>query len=68
MDFDLGLRLMPCEACGGDRGHDFGPVPTPYGPFYRWTVCDACNGTGEVEVEMLPITMADLEDYCGDWS
>jgi hypothetical protein len=55
-------RIIPCEECGGDGGFT---EPVSLNPFtgrikektYR---CLTCNGTGEMEIELQPITIEDL--------
>jgi hypothetical protein len=56
-------RIIVCEACLGDRGHD-----VPYdidrvngALIERWVPCRACDETGEVEVDDEPIGMEDLD-------
>jgi hypothetical protein len=54
----MDTRIIPCPACGGDRGHhDFGG---------RWHPCVACNATGDAEIEMEAIEMEDLEQSAID--
>jgi hypothetical protein len=46
-------RIIVCVCCGGDRGHN------DYDG--RWHVCRACDGEGEIEIEVEPVTMEDLD-------
>jgi hypothetical protein len=47
-------RMIDCEICQGDTGW---VVPGAE----RWERCEACDGTGEVEVTMQPINCDDLD-------
>jgi hypothetical protein len=56
------VRIITCEACGGDRGWD-----VPYdidrvhgGCLTRWVECRYCDEHGEEEIEVEPITEDDL--------
>lgn len=47
-------RIIPCSECGGDGGHhDFAG---------HWARCSACIGKGEIEIELEPVTLEDLEN------
>lgn len=50
-----------CQECGGDGGH---AVPVDINRFHgglieRWDRCCACDGTGEIELETVPVTLDD---------
>jgi hypothetical protein len=47
-------RIIPCSCCGGDGGGYEGGNE-------RWIRCTACDGKGEFETELDPITMEDLD-------
>jgi hypothetical protein len=57
------IRIIPCEECGGEGELYYAwandPHPRSSGR------CGACGGRGEVEIEVVPITMEDL-DACPD--
>lgn len=48
-------RVVPCSVCGGDGGGYEGGNE-------RWIRCTACDGKGEFEIELEPITLEDLND------
>lgn len=51
------VRIFPCGACGGDGGHhDFADT---------WTRCYLCDGEGELEVDVYPVALEDLEEANG---
>jgi endogenous inhibitor of DNA gyrase (YacG/DUF329 family) len=57
------LRIIPCPACGGDGGWD---VEVSHDPFrdtirYQRVECTTCGTAGEIEIEVEPIEMEDLE-------
>lgn len=52
-------RIVPCFTCEGDAGWE-GP-PSRIDGSGRWHNCEACNRTGEVEIEVEPISMEDIE-------
>jgi len=59
---DPGLRIIPCQACGGDRGH---AVPINIDRrdgslIERWEPCLRCDATGDEEIEVEPIELEDL--------
>lgn len=50
-------RIVPCEKCGGDGGWE---NPISHDPFrdtirYSKVVCEACDGSGVMEIEVEPI-------------
>ena len=47
--------VMPCIVCGGDGSFDESGD--------RWRKCEACDGTGRVEIGLTSIDMEDLETY-----
>ena len=60
-------RIIPCPVCGGDRGH---AIPVDINRrngelIERWQSCEACEATGEIEVELEPIELEDLEEAYG---
>lgn len=60
--FELTTRRVPCPECGGDGGFSY-PVGlnSRTGELIeRVQPCVACEATGEVEIEVEPITMEDL--------
>jgi hypothetical protein len=59
-DEKVTMRVVVCEACGGDRGHDVVSGYYPWGTTGRWVPCTACDATGEIEVEVEPIDLDDL--------
>lgn len=63
---ELYARIQACDACGGDGYFD---EPAAWPGTARGYTCAACNGTGEQEVELEPITLEDLEKpecrHCG---
>lgn len=61
------LRLTHCEVCGGDGGFSEPVSHDPFSGRIREQVyaCDACGGTGEVEIELQEIEMSDLEEMAG---
>lgn len=60
---DPGVRIMPCEECGGDGGFSYPVSMDPFTGSIREQTeeCRACAGTGETEIEFFPIEMEDLE-------
>lgn len=60
-------RTIPCERCGGDKGFD---VPHDIdrrdgGLITHWVECSACGGTGDMEIEIEPIDIEDLDAMSG---
>lgn len=55
-------RIEPCSCCGGDGGFEVvdGPDYTHGGARTHWQECRACDGSGEEEVEVSPVTFDDL--------
>lgn len=58
----MDTRIETCANCGGDKGF---LEPVMLDPFtgqisYQAAVCRYCDGKGEVEIEVEPITMEDL--------
>ncbi|WEX10307.1 hypothetical protein [Chelativorans sp. AA-79] len=51
-------RMICCPNCGGDGGWDGEFSPVHYG---HWTACTYCEGTGNIEVDVEPITADDLD-------
>ena len=49
------IRIIPCGACGGDGGGYEGGNE-------RWIRCVACNGQGELETELEPVSLEEMED------
>lgn len=60
----MDARVQPCCACGGDGGWEVvdGPDYTHGGARTHWQECRACDGSGEEEVELSPVTFDDLSD------
>lgn len=55
-------RIVPCEACNGDRGFESAPYGVNHwdgAPLTHWIRCTACDGRGEFEVELQPVEMDD---------
>lgn len=55
---------MTCPNCGGDGGgestpHSYNPVTGE--PITRWQVCYRCDGKGEIDEEIVPRTLDDIE-------
>lgn len=50
------IRKEWCRVCGGDGGW-----PPEY-PGQSWLRCVACDGLGEIEFELTPVTIADFTD------
>lgn len=55
-------RMIACPECGGDRGWE---VLTHYDPRDGdpkgyWQHCEVCEATGEIEIEVEPVTMEDI--------
>ncbi len=48
------IRIVACSCCGGDGGFYEGGNE-------RWTRCTACNGDGELEIELSPVGLDELE-------
>jgi hypothetical protein len=60
---DPGVRIIPCPECGGDGGWAV-PIDVDRRDgslIERWDRCYAREATGEVEIEVEPIEMEDLE-------
>jgi hypothetical protein len=56
-------RLIECPNCNGDCGWE---ILTGYNarngePTGYWQACDYCEARGEIEIEVEPIEMADLD-------
>lgn len=61
------VRIDPCPHCMGDKGHD-----VPYdidrrdgSTIDRWVPCRLCDATGDVEIEVEPVELEDLEEAFG---
>lgn len=59
----MNTRMVPCGVCRGDKGH---AVPVDIDRrdgslIERWQPCEACEATGEIEIELEEIEMADLD-------
>lgn len=48
-------RIIACSCCGGDGGGFEGGNE-------RWIRCTACDGKGEVETELEPVSLEEMED------
>lgn len=65
----MNTRFVPCEACGGEgRDIRYGLTYEPgCGHPHRGEVdrgiCPVCQGERVVEVEAVPVTLADLQDF-----
>lgn len=62
MSFDT--RAIECPQCGGDGGWE---TLTHYDPRNGeprgyWTQCPTCDGRREIEIEVFPIEMVDLDE------
>ncbi len=53
-------RLIDCGRCDGSGIEEGMPIPTPSGPYYPSRRCEACGGTGKIEIEDEPIEQEDL--------
>lgn len=56
-------RMIECPGCDGEGGYE---TLTHYDarngePCGYWTTCGVCNGAREIEVEVEPITLEDLD-------
>lgn len=58
------LRIVLCEACGSE-GRIYFDVSDRDGPMEASEPCPWCDGTGGELVEVLPITMEDLDELVG---
>lgn len=59
------IRLVTCPECEGLGEWDEGPLPArshDQEPEYRRVICPDCEGTGQIEHEVDPIDMADLDE------
>lgn len=59
-------RMIECPHCSGEGGHE---TVTGYNPRNGettgyWTTCPACEGKREIEIEVEPITLDDLDVPC----
>jgi hypothetical protein len=57
------VRIIACPSCDGDRGWESAPYGIDYNDgslLTSWIKCNECDGTGEVEIEVEPITLNDL--------
>jgi DnaJ-class molecular chaperone len=53
-------RIIPCTTCNGDGGW---PVEAAWdGGREWWMDCPHCDGSGEQEIELAPVTLEDIED------
>lgn len=57
------MRWIECPACDGGGGRE---TVTGYDPRNGnltgyWTACDVCKGRREIEIEVEPLTLTDLE-------
>jgi hypothetical protein len=62
----MNTRIIHCPACGGDKGHAY-PVDIDRRDgslIERWQHCEVCEATGEIEVELEPVELEDLEALC----
>lgn len=52
--------FVTCDECEGMGEWDEGPIntggPAPVDPEYRRVICPQCDGTGQMEAEVEPIT------------
>lgn len=57
-------RIVACAACGGDRGWAFpiGIERTTGALMEEWAECPYCDATGEEEIEVFPVDLADLDE------
>lgn len=58
-----GARPEPCPECGGDGGFSY-PISMCHidGSIKEgWDECRCCGGSGEIDIELTPITLEDLE-------
>lgn len=57
------IRIWPCPACMGDKGHAY-PVDIDRRDgslIEAWADCVTCDATGDVEIELEPVELEDLE-------
>jgi hypothetical protein len=58
-------RIIVCEECGGDGGFEMlgpGCDPNTGAPMTYWEECEVCQGKREIEQEVEPITLEDLDE------
>lgn len=56
-------RIVDCDHCGGDGGWETQPrgfCSVRGTPITDWIECTACDGTGEMEIEVEPISQEEL--------
>lgn len=60
---DTEMRIVECPCCGGDGGAEIwsGYDPRDGQATGYWRTCECCEGRREVEVEVEPIEMEDLD-------
>lgn len=58
-------RIERCDYCQ-DGWVEENPTPTPDGPHYGHHRCTACDGHGNVVVELRPIAERDLDDMAAE--
>lgn len=56
-------RFIECPECGSDGGHETwtGYDPRNGEPTGYWTTCSVCEGRREIEIEVEPVTIDDLD-------
>lgn len=54
-------RIKACPECNGDGCFDEAYFRNDHSVGNRHSECSYCDGTGEVEIEVEPITLEDLE-------
>jgi hypothetical protein len=52
--------LIPCRCCGGEGFIESGHPTAPHASGVR--ICEHCHGSGDEEVEAIPVTLDDLDD------
>jgi DnaJ-class molecular chaperone len=55
------VRVMTCPECNGDGGGEIVTGHDPQGPITQWQRCGHCDGKGQIEQEVEPITLEDLD-------
>ena len=52
----MNIRIVDCWGCGGDGGWDEPAAWTP-----TWFECPYCHGEGELEIQVEPVTLDDMQ-------
>jgi DnaJ-class molecular chaperone len=61
VEFLTWRRIVTCRCCAGDGCFDETYIQCDHAVGNHHSLCPCCDGKGEIEIEVEPITLDDLE-------